>query len=379
MSSRVDSSSHEPGRAPESTCRGHHRAAAPTTPVAALLVLVLAGCAAGGLTPQRSATPQAQLASPAASIAPQAQLPSPSVSVTPTPGPTAPPCTSPDSLGCFAEAVEASASRGKFSGVILVADHGEPIWHQAYGEKVSLDTPLDVASVTKMFTGVAVAQVVEAGKLSYKDKVGSYVRDLPADIGRATIGQLASHTAGVGFQALGSGLVYEPGVFHYSNAGFNLLARVVEEVTDERFADYVRQSVFEPAGMRKTTFTLPSSRGNPWGAGGVLSTAGDLLRFANALYADQLLDENTRNLVTSPKVTFEAGAYGYGFAVFGLNDEIPSVGHIGASPVVNVVSAVEINPTLGRTIIIVSERGFDDIEPALIAYQVAINMGYFRG
>jgi CubicO group peptidase (beta-lactamase class C family) len=168
-------------------------------------------------------------------------------------------------------------------------------------------------------------------------------------------------------------------VFHYSNAGFNLLARVVEEVTDERFADYVRQSVFEPAGMRKTTFTLPSSRGNPWGAGGVLSTAGDLLRFANALYADQLLDENTRNLVTSPKVTFEAGAYGYGFAVFGLNDEIPSVGHIGALPVVNVVSAVEINPTLGRTIIIVSERGFDDIEPALIAYQVAINMGYFRG
>jgi CubicO group peptidase (beta-lactamase class C family) len=379
MSSRVDSSSHEPGRAPESTCRGHHRAAAPTTPVAALLVLVLAGCDTGGLTPQRSVTPQAQLPSPAASIAPQAQLPSPSVSVTPTPGPTAPPCTSPDSLGCFAEAVEASASRGKFSGVVLVADHREPIWHQAYGEKVSLDTPEDVASVTKMFTGVAIAQVVEAGKLSYKDKVGSYVRDLPADIGRATIGQLASHTAGVGFQALGSGLVYEPGVFHYSNAGFNLLARVVEEVTDQKFADYLQQSIFEPAGMQATSFAYSSSRGTPDGAGGVLSTAGDLLRFANALYAYQLLDAETTTLVTTPKVTFESGAYGYGFGIFGLDDEVPSVGHVGALAPVNVVAAVEINPTLGHTIIIVCEHGFEDIEPELITYQVAINMGYFRG
>jgi D-alanyl-D-alanine carboxypeptidase len=361
MRSRNGGAYHEHGRAPQPICpAGRGRALAWV-----LMALVLAGCTGPGPSPHGSA-------------APQASLPLPSVSVTSTLGPTPPACTSPDSLGCFAEAVAASARREKFSGVVLVASHGVPIWHEAYGGKVSLATPLDVASVTKMFTGVAVAQLVEAGKVSYGDKVSLYVGHLPADIGRATIGQLASHTAGVGFQALGSGLAYEPGVFHYSNAGFNLLALVVEEVTDQKFADYLQQSIFERAGMQATSFAYSSSRGTPDGAGGVLSTAGDLLRFANALYAYQLLDAETTKLVTTPKVTFESGAYGYGFGIFGLDDEVPSVGHIGALPVVNVVSAVEINPTLGHTIIIVCEHGFEDIEPELIAYQVAINMGYFR-
>lgn len=334
--------------------------------VPGLMMLALAGCAAPGPSPSESSRPQAQ-------------LPSPSVSLTSTPGPTAPPCTSPDSLGCFAEAVAASASQGRFSGVVLVADDGEPIWHEAYGGRVNLDTPLNVASVTKMFTGVAVAQLVEAGKLSYTAAVSSYVRDLPTDIGRATIGQLASHTAGVGFMSLGSGLVYEPGVFRYSNAGFNLLALVVEAVTDQKFADYVEQHIFRPASMQATAFGDSSSRGSPSGAGGVLSTAGDLLRFANALYAYDLLDKKMTTLVTTPKITYEFGAYGYGFGIFGLNDEIPSVGHVGALSPVNVVAAVEINPGLGHTIIIVCERGFEDIEPKLIAYQAAINMGHFRG
>jgi CubicO group peptidase (beta-lactamase class C family) len=331
----------------------------------ALMVPVLAGCGAAGPSTPGSTTPQAS-------------HPSPSVSVTSTPGPTAPPCTSPDSLGCFAEAVAASASLAKFSGVVLVASHGVPIWHEAYGGRVNLDTPLNIGSVTKMFTGVAVAQLVEAGKLRYTDTVSSYVRDLPTDIGQATIGQLASHTAGVGFTSLGSGLAYEPGVFHYSNAGFNLLALVVEEVTDQQFADYVEENIFTPAGMHATAFAYSTSRGSPYGAGDVLSTAADLLRFANALYAHELLDEKTTTLVTTPKVAFKFGAYGYGFGVFGLNGEIPSVGHVGALSPSNVVAAVEINPTLRHTIIIVCERGFEDIEPELIAYQAAMNMGHFR-
>jgi CubicO group peptidase (beta-lactamase class C family) len=358
---------HQRGHATDSMSPACRRRA----PASLLIVLLLTACAAPASSSPGSTAFQ--------SITPRSAAPSPSVSLSWPTGSDGPECSSPDSLKCLTDAVAASSRQGRFSGVLLVAEDGEPVWHEAYGGRVTLETPLPVGSVTKMFTGVAVAQLVEAGKLSYDDIVGSYVPDLPADVAQATIGQLASHTAGVGFISVGSGLAYEPGVFHYSNAGFDLLALVVEEVVDQKFADHVEQRIFERAGMQATSFSASSPRGSPSGAGNSLSTAGDLLRFSNALFAYELLDEETTTLVTTPKVTFELGAYGYGFAVWGLNDEIPTVGHVGALSPTNVVAAVEGNPTLGRTIIIVCEYGFEDIEPQLIAYQNAINMGYFRG
>jgi CubicO group peptidase (beta-lactamase class C family) len=268
--------------------------------------------------------------------------------------------------------VQESAGAGDFTGVVLVVEHGSPVWHQAYGEGVALDTQMDVASVGKMFTAVAVAQLVEAGKLSFEDPVGRYLPDLPDAIGEATIDELLSHTAGLGMMQIGTELVYEPGEFHYSNGGFILLGQAVEAISDEPFSDYLEEHVFQPSGMTSTGFEGAIG----YGHGGELSTAADLLRFADALFDYRLLDEGMTTTLTTPKIAFEHGSYGYGFGIFGKGTEIPSVGHIGALP--NIVAAVEINPQLEVTIVILCTSGFEDA-PELIAYQTSINMGYFRG
>jgi CubicO group peptidase (beta-lactamase class C family) len=337
-----------------------------------LVCLALAGCAAPG-GPATSSSP-----SLIASSTP-APSPLPSVGLA-TAEPSLPPCLGPDSVGCLARAVSTTGAEGRFVGVVLVAKDGKPLWQGAYSEggRIQLDTPQYIASASKMFTGTAVAQLVDEGVLRFEDRVGTVVPDLPPDVARATISQLLSHTSGLALDGWGSGLPFKPGTFHYSNAGFNLLAQVVEQKADRVFADYLEERVFKPAGMEATGFDRPQIRGAPVGAGSELSTAGDLLRFANALFSYRLLDEATTTTITTKKVDNEWGGYGYGFALFaGEAGEIPSVGHIGSMPPLE--SAVEINPKLGYTIVILSEDGFDEIEPDLKSFQKAIGMGYWRG
>jgi CubicO group peptidase (beta-lactamase class C family) len=112
--------------------------------------------------------------------------------------------------------------------------------------------------------------------------------------------------------------------------------------------------------------------------GGEASTVTDLLRFSNALLAYRLVDKATTAELTKKRTDSETGGYGYGFAIFtGEADEVPSVGHIGLAPPLE--SAVEMNPKLGYIVIVLSETGFDQIDDALITFQKAIGMGYWRG
>src|SRR5262249_58586579 len=98
------------------------------------------------------------------------------------------------------------AHSGRFSGVALVAKNGKPILRSAYGQaNRSTGTPdrmttqFNLASMGKMFTGVAVAQLVQAGKLRFSDRVGRYVPSLPKRIGdKVTVGELLDHTSGPG-------------------------------------------------------------------------------------------------------------------------------------------------------------------------------------
>jgi D-alanyl-D-alanine carboxypeptidase len=296
--------------------------------------------------------------------------------------PSLPPCEGPDSVGCLARAIKQAADDQRFAGAVLIAKDGEPVWQGAFSEpgsgRIRLDTPIGIASAGKMFTAVAVAQLREAGRLDFEDAVGTYVPDLPPDVAKATIGQLLSHTSGLGMNTWATGIVSEPGTFSYSNAGFNLLAHVVEHVADQRFEDYLEANVFRRAEMAATDFVLPQPRGAPLGLGGERSTVGDLLRFSNALLADRLVGGAATEELTSKKADNEFGGYGYGFGIFtGEADEVPSFGHIGLAPPLE--SAVEMNPKLGYTVIVLSEYGFDQIQPALTTFQKAIRMGYWRG
>jgi CubicO group peptidase (beta-lactamase class C family) len=341
-----------------------------------LVGIALAGCAGAGST-QVPLSSSPSSGAPIESASPAIESASPAIAEASLPA-----CAGPESVGCLARAIKEAADESRFAGTVLIAKDGEPIWQGAFSEpgsgRIQLDTPLGIASAGKMFTAVAVGQLREAGELDFDSPVGSYVRDLPSDVAKATIRQLLSHTSGMDIGSWTEGLAFEPGEFNYSNAGFNLLAQVVEHVSDRVYADYLEANLFAPAEMSATRFDQPQPLGAPLGMGGEQSTVADLLRFSNALLANRLVGQATTAELTSKKTDLDTGGYGYGFAIFtGEADEMPSIGHIGLAPPLE--SAVEMNPKLGYTVIVLSEYGFDQIDDALITFQKAIKMGYWRG
>ncbi len=257
----------------------------------------------------------------------------------------------------FAKEIDAKfgglAQKDEFSGAALIARDGQTIWQQAYGfqdrEKqvpANLETRFRLGSMNKMFTSVAIAQFVEAGKLKFKDTLRTALPDYPnKEIAQQiTIEQLLTHTSGLG-DIFGPGffekkdsirehkdylplfvdkpLQFEPGArFSYSNAGFIVLGLVIEKFSGQSYYEYVKQHIFDPAGMA---------------AGGGESNVGDLLRFANALRGYKVLSRETTELITSGKVGDQPGnssKYAYGFADRNANGR-RTVGHSGGAPGMN--------------------------------------------
>jgi CubicO group peptidase (beta-lactamase class C family) len=277
-----------------------------------------------------------------------------------------------------------------FSGAVLVAKDGKPVFAQAYGladrEKKTpntLKTRFRLGSMNKMFTAVATLQLVQNGKLDLKAPFGNYLTDYPnKDVAsKVTIEQMLSHTGGTGdifgpefdknrlelktlqdyVKLYGNrGPEFEPGSrWKYSNYGFLLLGVIVEKVSGQNYYDYVRDHIFKPAGMSATasepedqvvadrsagymrsddggwqrnTDTLPY-RGTS--AGGGYSTVEDLLRFATALQTNKLLKPQYTEMLTTGKVeTPNGGKYAYGFQEATVNGT-RCFGHGGGAPGMN--------------------------------------------
>jgi len=292
----------------------------------------------------------------------------------------------------FRAVAEEEAAAGRFAGAVLVARGQERILEGAYGLADRergianrLSTRFRHGSMSKMFTGVAVGQLIQAGKVDPAAPVGTYLSDYPnRDVAaRVSIHHLLTHVGGTGdifvpeylsrreqvrtiadyLALLGQReLRFEPGTrFEYSNYGFILLGAVIETVSGQSYYDYVDGHVFAPAGMSRTgslpeesavadlavgytryesedgqerpnTETLPY-RGSP--AGGGYSTVEDLWRFAAALIGHQLLDAHHTQLVTTAQgnVGWEGRCAGYGFfcnPVCGTSAR--TFGHKGGAP-----------------------------------------------
>lgn len=177
----------------------------------------------------------------------------------------------------------------EFSGAVLVARDGHVIFENAYGLANregripnTVNTKFRFGSMGKMFTAVAILQLVEQGKLQLDAPVSRYLQNYPAkDVAAVTIHQLLTHTGGTGdifspefeqhreqlkelsdYIALygNRGLKFAPGAqWDYSNYGFILLGRIIEIVSGESYYDYVREHIFEPARMLSTG-NLPEDR-----------------------------------------------------------------------------------------------------------------------
>lgn len=285
--------------------------------------------------------------------------------------------------------LDKDAATDRFSGAVLVAHDGKPVFEQAYGLADrehhlanTLDTRFRIGSMNKMFTATAVLQLVEAGKVKLDAPLATYLPDYPNKelASKVTIHHLLTHTGGTGdffgpeynahrlelrtladyVTLFGSRpLRFEPGSkWEYSNYGFILLGRVIERVSGMSYYDYVAKHVYAPAGMTSTGSepedsvvahralgymsaagtVEPNTATLPWrgtSAGGGYSTVRDLLRFADALRAHKLLDAHHTELLTTGKVeTPGGGKYAYGFGDNTRNG-VRCVGHNGGAPGMN--------------------------------------------
>ena len=317
------------------------------------------------------------------------------VGLAPAPAPDAP-TSRPSDAEIVAQLrgyVERLASRDAFSGTVMLARKGVPLYQAAFGEankdfgvKNTLDTKFNLGSMNKMFTAVAVMQLAEAGKLSLDDTLGKFLSAgamKPDVLSKVRVKHLLSHTSGLGSyftpewdrqsRALwrsvddwmglvkDESLQFEPGTrWAYSNTGMLVLGKVIEKASGQDYFAYVRDHIAKPAGMTNTdayeldrvnrnlavgyeregedasgpiyrnNLFMHVIRGGP--AGGGYSTVGDLTRFAEALKSGKLVSAAGVRTLTTPKPELGSPEYGFGF---GVDAGGRVVGHSGGFPGIN--------------------------------------------
>jgi CubicO group peptidase (beta-lactamase class C family) len=252
---------------------------------------------------------------------------------------------------------------------------------------------------------VAVAQLVERGKLSFDDPLAKFLPDFPdpESAKKITIKHLLSHTAGLGgfFSeawrnssrllyrtvddqmkrvATDEKLLFEPGTRHrYSNTGMLVAGKVIEIVSSQDYYDYIRENIYTPAGMMNTDcYELDkvnpnlavgyekhydesgvsfrnnifehTLRGGPQGGG--YSTVEDLLKFDVALRSNKLVGAEYVKLLLSAKPELHSPRYGYGFAI---DDAQQVAGHGGGFIGIN--SNLDMFLGTGWTAVVMSNYG----------------------
>jgi len=289
----------------------------------------------------------------------------------------------------IARRVTAAVEREEFSGVVLVATGDRTLFHRAYGLadrswriRNQLDTKFNLASMNKMFTAVAIGQLIEAGKLRFEDTLARVLPEYPnrGAARRITIAHLLSHSAGLGtlFDRAGfdrrkryrasadyfplfaaESLLFQPGTASaYSNEGYVVLGAVIEQLSGMSYFDYVRERIFQPLGMSDTeSYAIDDVVPNlavgyarfeddPLGigprrpnwiflqwkgsaAGGGYSTTGDLLRFVRGLQQGRVLRAGLVDTLLAPHA--DGGWYGYGFGIQDVGGKQVR-GHGGGGP-----------------------------------------------
>lgn len=341
-------------------------------------------------------------------------------------------CSAADPMRDIANYLEELDAKDQFSGAVLVARDGDPILERAFGianrnydVPNQLDTKFNLGSMNKMFTAVAILQLVEQGKISVDDKIVEYIPGYPNQevANTVTIHQLLTHTSGLmDFVSqewreiskdqlreiddylplfVDKPLLFEPGTrSSYSNSGFIVLGMIIEEATGQTYFDYVRENIYQPCGMTDTdSFEVDRIVPNVaigyagnirnygelasnfyWlpfkgiSAGGGYSTVGDMLNFSNCLVNHQLLNPEFTDIllegkVDSPIPGFD-GKYAYGFMVSTINNH-HVVGHGGSLP--GVCSNLDIITDLGYTVVVLSNSSHDCIRVMLKIHETLLN------
>ena len=249
--------------------------------------------------------------------------------------------------------------------VVLVAQGDRAVAERAYGDAdvsgrvpATTKTRFQIGSITKQFTAACILQLVDAHRIALDDALGTYVPSY-ANASAVTVRQLLEQTTGIPdyLNSLHSAddagkpiafadliariaarpLAFPPGTkWQYSNINYTLLGRIVELVSHESYERYVREHIFAPAHMTRSGFIgdgrdpAATARGYvsaqaatslaPWldetwafAAGGIISTAVDLLAWNNALLSGTIVPAADVTLMRTSAILRDGTPTGYGF------------------------------------------------------------------
>jgi CubicO group peptidase (beta-lactamase class C family) len=258
-----------------------------------------------------------------------------------------------------------------FRGAVLVGIDGKIVFEKAYGlgneewgAENTVHTKFRIASLSKQFTAACILLLQERGRLNVHDPMSRYLSDLPAAWQAITIHQLLTHTSGIpnstnssdnaGSDRTGATpeqliapvadkpLDFTPGTnWKYSNTGYVLLGMMVEKISGQTYADFLKSHIFEPLGMRDSGYDrareIIKQRASgydiidghivnadfidmsvPFSAGGIYSTVEDMYHWNEALAMDgKLLSaDSLKEMFTEyPEATHEGQHYGYGVVI----------------------------------------------------------------
>ncbi|MCR9182502.1 MAG: serine hydrolase [Flavobacteriaceae bacterium] len=263
----------------------------------------------------------------------------------------------------FAEAYPADSP----GATVLIAKDDKVIYRKAFGManlelNVSMkpENVLELASITKQFTGVAILMLMEQGKLSLKDPLSKYIADYPKG-DQVTIHHLLNHTSGIKSYTDGPGLMqlartdmtpieiinsfkdspvdFEPGEqYAYNNSAYILLGYIIEQVSGMSYEDFIQKNIFDKLGMKNSYYgsrskIIPNRASGyqpsgesyqnaeylsmtiPYAAGSLMSTVDDMFLWHKAIHHNKLISEKSKQLAFT-NYTLNNGKhinYGYGW------------------------------------------------------------------
>lgn len=273
--------------------------------------------------------------------------------------------------------MDAAVKADQFSGSVLVAKDGKILLAKGYGlanveHEIpnTPDTKFRLGSITKQFTATAILILQEQGKLKVDDPIGKHLTDAPKAWEKVTIHHLLTHTSGIPSytddpeyaksmtkpESVDSMIArfrdkpldFEPGSkFHYDNSGYFLLGAIIEKVSGKTYEAFLKEAIFDPMGMADTGYDHPSTilpkrasgydrasgklvnaayldMNQPYAAGSIYSTVGDMLKWDRALKAGKPLSKESMSALFTP---FK-DRYAYGWVV-GERKGHKQVGHGG--------------------------------------------------
>ncbi|MFC1746387.1 serine hydrolase domain-containing protein [Candidatus Riflebacteria bacterium] len=229
-----------------------------------------------------------------------------------------------------------------------------------WNKKAATDTVFEIASITKLFTAMAILKLREDGIIDLNQSIADFFNDIPHTWATIKIHHILSHRSGLinytnlecyqkstrldvpRYQkiewAKEHPLLFNPGQrWSYDNTGYLLLGYLIEKVSGMKYTEYLEQTIFQPAGLSSTglnevgIIVRNKARGyeihdnkyktapyyspeNTFSDGGLLSTVKDLCQWMQAFFAAEIINAESMQKMLSPYPTIEQNEKGMGFA-----------------------------------------------------------------